>query len=262
MSAAPMETSRRLSAVIISCNEARRIGGCLESLRFADEIVVVDSGSEDGTPEIAERHGAKVHRETWRGFGLQKQRAVDLATHDMILNVDCDEVVTPELAAEIGEILRGPSRFDAWTVPRRTFLGMKEIRHSGWYPDRTVRLFDRRRARFSEDPVHERVVVEGSPGALRGNLLHYSFRGYSDILRKMDRYTDLSARAMFAGGRRAGLLDLLVRPVFAFWKCYFLRAGFLDGIEGIVIAEAAAMHVFAKYVKLCELVEAARREGR
>ena len=261
MTARPVDPSAPLSAVIIARDEAERIVRCIDSLRFADEIVVLDSGSRDGTPDLAERHGARVYRESWRGFGPQKQRAVDLASHDMILNVDCDETVTPELAQEIAEELRHAGRFDAWTVPRRTFLGSREIRHSGWYPDRTVRLFDRRRARFSDDLVHERVLVEGTTGALRGHLLHYSFGGYSDILRKMDRYTDLSAKAMFAAGRRASLFDLLFRPVFAFWKCYFLRAGFLDGVEGIVIAEAAAMHVFAKYVKLRELGEAARREA-
>ncbi len=249
-------TRRPLSAVVIALNEERRIVPCLESLSFADEIVVVDSGSTDGTVAAARRFTEKVQPVAWKGFGPQKQAAVALAAHDAVLSVDCDERVTPALADEIRAVLSGESMRAGYSVPRRTFLRTKEIRHCGWYPDRTVRLFDRTRARFTDDIVHERVVVSGDIGVLRNHLLHYSFDGFGDILRKMDRYTDLSARKMFEEGRRCGLADLAVRPGLAFLKTYVLRLGFLDGAEGIEIASAAAIHVFAKYAKLRDLARA------
>ncbi len=252
------KTRRPLSAVVIALNEERRIVPCLESLSFADEIVVVDSGSADGTVAAARRFTDKVHAVAWKGFGPQKQAAVALAAHDVVLNVDCDERVTPELAAEIRSILSGATMRAGYSVPRRTFLGKKEIRHCGWYPDRTVRLFDRTRARFSDDIVHERVVVSGDTGALRNHLLHFSFDGFADILRKMDRYTDLSARKMFEEGRRCGLSDLTVRPALAFLKAYLVRLGFMDGVEGFEVAAAAAIHVFVKYARLRDLVRVSR----
>ena len=259
----PMERSRRpLSAVVIAFNEERRIVECLESLSFADEIVVVDSGSTDGTIAAARRFTDKVHAVAWKGFGLQKQAAVDFAAHDAVLSVDCDERVTPELAGEIRSILSGEAMLAGYSVPRRTFLGKKEIRHCGWYPDRTVRFFDRTRARFSDDIVHERVVVSGETGALRHHLLHFSFDGFADILRKMDGYTDLSARKMFEEGRRCGLSDLTARPALAFLKTYVLRLGFLDGVEGFEVAAAAALHVFAKYAKLRDLSRGGGGTGR
>jgi len=249
-----MERTRRpLSAVVIALNEERRIVPCLESLSFADEIVVVDSGSTDGTVAAARRFTDKVHAVPWKGFGPQKQAAVGLAAHDAVLNVDCDERVTPELAEEIRSVLSGETMRAGYSVPRRTFLGKREIRHCGWYPDRTIRFFDRTKARFSDDIVHERVVVSGDTGALRNHLLHYSFDGFADIIRKMDRYTDLSARKMFEEGRRCGPADLTVRPAFTFLKTYLVRLGFLDGIEGLEVAAAAALHVFAKYAKLRDL---------
>jgi glycosyltransferase involved in cell wall biosynthesis len=244
---------RPLSVVLIACNEAHRIAACLESLAFADEIVVVDSGSSDATKEIARRYTDKVFEIPWRGFGPQKQAAVELASHDLVLNVDCDERVTPELGREILALLAGQEILAAYQVPRRTFLGSKEIRHCGWYPDRTTRLFDRRRAHFGTELVHEGVVVEGEIGRLREHLLHYSFVGLADLLVKMNRYTDLSARMMAEKGRVAGLFDFTLRPAVAFAKTFFLKRGFLDGVEGFEVSVANAMSTFAKYMKLREL---------
>jgi len=259
-----METPGRrpVTAVVISFNEKDRIAACLESLGWADEIVVVDSGSSDGTREIARGYTARVFEIPWKGFGPQKRAAVDRASHDMIFSLDCDERATPELAVEISDLLRKSGIPPAFTVPRRTFLGDKEIRHSGWRPDRTVRLFDRRQARFSDSPVHERVLVSGDTGRLEHPILHYSFGGISDILVKMDRYTDLSARQMFESGRRFRISDITVRPLLAFVKSYLLRLGVLDGVEGLEIAVAAAVHVFAKYAKLRELERNAAGAGR
>jgi len=248
-----VHTRSPLSVVIIARNEAERIEACLQSVSWADEIVVVDSGSNDATREVARRYTDKVFDIPWRGFGLQKQAAVDLATSDWILNVDCDERVTPELAEEIRGILASDSAGGAYSVPRRTFLGSREIRRCGWYPDRTIRLFDRRSARFSDNLVHERVVTDGPVADCRGHLLHYSFSGIGPLLAKLDYYSDLSARQMFEQGRKCTLFDLTVRPLFAFFKTYVLRLGVLDGIEGLEISLTTALLTFVKYVKLREL---------
>lgn len=246
-------TRRRVSAVIIACNEAHRIEACLASLHWADEVVVVDSGSSDATVEIARRYTDRVVSVPWCGFGPQKQAAVERASHDMIFNLDCDERVTPELALEIQAVLAGATIASAYQVPRRTFLGTKEIRHCGWYPDRTIRLFDRSRARFSDDLVHESVLTVGDTRMLRHDLLHYSFLGLADLLVKLNRYSDLSARQMFQRGRRSSLFDLTARPCFAFVKTYLLRLGFLDGVEGFEVSVSSAVSTFAKYMKLREL---------
>lgn len=248
-----MNNRRPISVVIIAKNEAERIEACLQSVAWADEIVVIDSGSIDATCDIARRFTAGVHSIPWRGFGPQKQAGVDLASHDWILNVDCDERVTPGLAAEIATILSQETPCDAYSVPRRTFLGNKEIRHCGWYPDRTIRLFNRSRARFSDSPVHERVVTEGTTADCRGHLLHYSFSGLGQLFVKLNHYSDLSARQMFDRGKRCTVFDLTARPLFAFFKTYLLRLGFMDGVEGFEIAVTTAMLTFAKYMKLREL---------
>lgn len=243
----------KLSVVIISKNEADRISACLNSVAWADEIVVVDSGSIDNTCEIARRFTDKVYDIPWRGFGPQKQAAVELAAHDWILSIDCDELVTPELAEEIRGILSSDSMGIAYSVPRRTFLGQKEIRYCGWYPDRTIRLFDRRKAHFSDSLVHERVVTDGQPADCKNHLLHFSFSGLGQLLLKLNHYSDLSARQMYEQGRKCSVFDLTVRPLFAFFKTYLLRLGFLNGFEGLEISVTTALLTFSKYTKLREL---------
>jgi glycosyltransferase involved in cell wall biosynthesis len=247
------EDSEKLSIVVIAKDEAARLDACLQSVSWADEIVVVDSGSSDATREIARRYTDKVFDIPWRGFGPQKQAAVDLAANDWILNIDCDERVTPELAREIRAILASDLTAGAYSVPRRTFLGAREIRHCGWYPDRTIRLFDRRRAHFSDSLVHERVIADCPAAGCQGHLLHYSFSGIGPLLTKLNHYSDLSARQMFEKGRRCTLFDLIVRPLFAFFKTYFLKAGMLDGIEGVIISITTSLLTFTKYAKLREL---------
>lgn len=245
-----------LSAVLITRNEARRLDECLASLAWVDEIVVVDSGSDDNTVEIARRYTDMVFQIPWRGFGPQKQAAVELASNDIILSIDADERVTTELAEEIENILKQGFFASGYLLPRRTFVGSKEIRHCGWYPDYTVRLFDRNRGRFSDDPVHERVVAEGSIGCCKAALLHYSFSGIDDMLSKMRLYTDISARHLFSKGRRCRIFDISLRPLFAFFKTFILKAGVLDGVAGLTVASLNAISVFVKYIKLRELQEA------
>ncbi|MBI5483693.1 MAG: glycosyltransferase family 2 protein [Deltaproteobacteria bacterium] len=247
-----MTADPKISVVIISKNESRNIEECLKSVLWADEIVVVDSGSSDGTQEIVLKYTNRLYFVEWLGFGPQKQKAVDLAGNDWIFNIDCDERVTPELAREILNIAGTEPSCYAYTVPRRTFIANKEIRHSGWYPDRTIRLFHRRHARFSDSIVHERVEAEGAVGACASDMLHYSFRNFSEIIDKLNKYAMLSAEQMAVAGKRCSFIDLLLRPPAAFIKIYLLRAGFLDGIEGLGIAVLTATQTFLKYLMLRE----------
>jgi glycosyltransferase involved in cell wall biosynthesis len=245
---------RPISIVLIARNEAHRLADCLDKLSWADEIVLVDSGSTDATREIARRYTDRVFELPWRGFGLQKRAAVELAQHDMVLNVDCDEHVSPELAQELLALLEGPPTHAAYSIPLKTFIGSKQIRYSGWYPDRKIRLFDRTRAHFSESPVHERVVVPSDAvGACNGHILHYSFAGMSDLLAKLNRYTDIAAQEMYSRGKRVTVFSVTIRPLWAFFRTYVLYRGFLDGFEGLEVAMANAVTVFFKYAKLREL---------
>jgi len=244
---------RPVSVVIIAKNEAERIDDCLASVAWADEIIVVDSGSTDATCDIARRYTDKVYTLPWRGYGPQKQAAVDLASHDWILSVDCDERICAELTDEIRQLLTEDAPCNAYSIPRKTFLGRKQIKHCGWYPDRTVRLFNRSNAHFSDSLVHEYVVTTGPVGKCSEHMMHYSFSGLSPLLAKLNHYSDLSARQMFEGGRRCSVFDLTIRPSFAFFKTYVLRAGVLDGTEGLIIAVTTAMLTFSKYAKLREL---------
>lgn len=243
---------RPVSSVLISCNEERRISACLESLFWADEIVVVDSGSTDETVSIARRYTDRVFTIPWQGFGLQKQTAVNLASHDLVFVIDCDERVTPELAQELQLLASAPTLLPAYSVPRRTFVSNREIRHCGWYPDRTVRFFDRSQSHFSDSPVHERVIVTGALGACRHHLLHYSFDGFADMLRKMNRYTDMGAEQLHAAGRRANVIDVTIRPLYTFLRTYLLQQGFRDGFPGYLVSVSNAVSVFSKYAKLME----------
>lgn len=247
------KTQRPLSVVIISKNEAARIEECLKSLTWVDEIIVIDSGSSDDTCDIARRYTEKVYEVAWQGFGPQKQAGVDLACNDWILSVDCDERATAELSEEIRRILALDLPAAAYSVPRRTFIGSKEIKYSGWYPDLTIRLFDRRKARFSDSLVHERVITNARTGKCKGHLLHYSFSGFEPLLGKINHYSELSARQMMQQGKHCRVFDITIRPLFAFFKTYVLRAGFLDGVEGLEIAVTTSLMTFAKYIKLREL---------
>jgi len=239
----------QISATIITLNEQKNIVRAIESLRCCDEVVVVDCGSNDRTMEAAANLGARVLESRWRGFAGQKNYAAQEASHDWILSIDADEALSEALEAEIWQIKKSGPAFDGYTVPRMAkYLG-RWILHSGWYPDRKVRLYDRRKARWVGDFVHESVRVEGAVGHLKSNLLHYTCDTLSEHIRTMDRYTTLAAEEMAALGRRVRWHDLVLDPVWTFVRSYFLKAGFLDGVEGLTIAYMSAFYNFVKYSK-------------
>lgn len=241
-----------LSAVLITRNAAEHLEACLASLAFCDEVIVVDGGSSDRTREVARGFGARVIEKDWLGFGRQKQFAVEQASNDWVLCVDADERVSPELAASIAAAVRGPAA-PVYRMPRRNrFLG-RWLRHGEGYPDWSVRMFDRRSARWSDDPVHEKVLYAVTPGTLQGDLLHDSAESLFEYLEKQNRYTTLAAKALHERGGSAGLLQLVGSPVVRFIKFYFFRLGFLDGLPGLAHTVIGCMNSFVKYAKLIEL---------
>jgi glycosyltransferase involved in cell wall biosynthesis len=246
---------RTLSALVITLNEERNIADCLTTLTFADEIVVVDSGSTDGTCEIARRMGARVFGNPWPGYGPQKNFGMEKAVGDWILIVDADERVTHELREEIRRLLvldQDPP-FTAFTVPRKNHEYGRWIEYGGAYPDRQMRLLRRGRGAYNDVMVHENLIVEGIVGEMESPLLHYSERSTSERVVKVDRYSTLSARERAKGvPPRVSLRHLAFHPAATFWKIYFMKRGFLDGIPGFLHAAMASFQTFLKYAKLYE----------
>lgn len=250
----------KISATIITLNEEKNIGDCLASLDFADEVVVVDSGSCDRTAEICRSYpNVRVFQREWEGFGRQKNIAAELATNDWIFNIDADERVSPWLRQAILEA--DLERFAGFRVARENYFGTRWIRHCGWYPDYNLRLYDRRRGGFGERAVHEAVACDGTVGTLAGNLVHYTYAGVSDYLKRMDRYSTLAAEEIVKAGRRPGAMGVVIRPLFTFFKMYFLRKGFLEGYAGMVLSVLYSMYTFSKYAKALELMRQ-EREAR
>ena len=249
MNAAPRAP---LSAVLITRNAAAVLAPCLESLAFADEIVVVDSGSSDGTAEIGGRYGARLVQKEWLGFGRQKQYAVDQARHDWVLCLDAAETVSPQLAASILAALAAPVS-PVYRMPRRNrFLG-RWLSHGEGYPDWSPRLFNRMNARWSDDLVHEKVLYAVTPGTLQGDLLHDSSDDLTAYLERQNRYTTLAARQAYELGRSAGFFHILMSPVVRFLKFYVFRLGFLDGMPGLLHISIGCINSYLKYAKLIEL---------
>lgn len=239
----------KITATIITFNEERNIARVIESLRCCDEILVLDSGSNDRTAEIATNLGARVEEASWHGYAAQKNIAAELASYDWVLSLDADESLSEALEAEIWQIKKSGPAFDGYTVPRLAqYLG-RWILHSGWHPDRKVRLFDRRKAKWVGDFVHESVVVEGRVGHLQSNLLHFTCNSLSEHLKTMDGYTTLAAQEIVARGKTPGMTELLLDPPWTFLRTYFLKFGFLDGVEGLTVAYMAAFYNFVKYSK-------------
>ena len=246
----------KLSVTIITLNEAAHIGAAIDSVAWADEVVVVDSGSADATVDIARGKGVKVLHRDWSGWVDQKNFAADQATHDWIFSLDADERVPQPLAGEIRDLLSADPPLGGYRVPRVTFHLGKWIRTTDFYPDYQTRLYDRRAARWRGKYVHESVSVDGPVGRFRHDLEHYSFRDLRDHLDRVNQYTTLAARQMHEAGRRATLLDLVVHPPAAFFRNYLLRLGILDGSAGLIISIVNACSVFLKFAKLWELDKA------
>ena len=239
----------KISATIITYNEERNIARAIESLRCVDEIVVVDSGSNDRTVEIAEKLGARVVESPWPGYAVQKNLAAERASHDWILSLDADESLSEALEAEIWRLKKSGPQYDAYTMPRMAqYLG-RWIRHSGWYPDRKVRLYHRGKATWNGAFVHESVKVTGRIGHLESNLLHFTCDSISEHLRTLDRYTTLAAEQLVSNNEPVTWSRIIVSPGWTFFQTYFLKLGFLDGLEGLVIAGMAAFYNFLKYTK-------------
>ncbi len=239
----------KISATIITFNEERNVARVIESLRCCDEILVLDSGSNDRTVEIATKLGARVEEASWQGYAAQKNIAAELAAYDWVLSLDADESLSEALEAELWQIKKSGPKFDGYTMPRLAqYLG-RWILHSGWYPDRKVRLFDRRKAKWVGEFVHESVTVHGSVGHLKSNLLHFTCNSLSEHLRTMDTYTTLAAQEMVTRGASVGFSKLLVDPPWTFLRTYLFKLGFLDGVEGLTIAYMAALYNFVKYSK-------------
>lgn len=240
----------RLSVIVITRNESANISDCLRSLVFADEVVVLDNSSTDGTADIARRLGARVFvTEDWPGFGPQKNRVLDLAVGEWILSIDADERVTPELCEEIQQVISAVSSPHVYSIPRRSSYCGQYMMHSGWNPDFVARLFRRGQAKFSDDLVHERLLPQGCVTRLKSPLLHLSFPDFESVLDKVNRYSTAGAQAMEKRGRSSSLWTAIVHGVWAFFRTYILRRGFLDGQLGLALAISNAEGTYYRYVK-------------
>lgn len=239
-----------LSIIIITKNESANIRACLESVAWAEEIVVVDSASTDGTQEIAREFTQHIHiHADWPGFGAQKNRALDYASKGWVLSLDADERVTPELRAEIEAVLQNPCA-DGYEIPRFSNFCGRFMRHSGWHPDYVLRLFKREKGRFSDALVHESVQMQGSTARLHKPLLHYSYRDFEDVLSKLNSYSSAASTMLQRRGKKGSLAQAVVHGLWAFIRTYFLRAGFLDGREGFMLAVMNAENSYYRYIKL------------
>jgi glycosyltransferase involved in cell wall biosynthesis len=242
-----------LSVIMIACNESSRICRTIESVSFARECIVVDGGSHDGTPEYAASLGAIVSiRSDWNGFGAQKQRALDLATSPWVLSIDADEVVSAALAVEIASTIM-TGRHGAYSIPRLNHLCGRPVRCAGWWPDRVVRLFRRGTARFSDDVVHERLLHDGTRGALREPLLHDTYRSVAEAERKLARYAEDGARSMHRSGRRCGPWAAPLHGGWMWFRSAVLRGGLLGGRDGLAVARLVALGTSLRYRRLAEL---------
>ena len=251
-----------LSVAMIVKNEAENLPDCLRSVAFARQIVVVDSGSGDETLRIASDFGCEVFSEAWRGFGPQKQFAVEQCREGWILVLDADERIPPETARVIRQIIDSPGNANGYSFPRKNFFQGRWVRHAGWWPDRVVRLFRKGQGRLTKAAVHEAVAVEGQVEALEAPIDHWTESDLGRIIRKIDRYSTLGAEEAFAEDRRSTLGGAFLRAEITFFQDYLLRGGFLDGSQGLTLAVTDAVNKFFKYAKLNELNRRAAKQGR
>jgi glycosyltransferase involved in cell wall biosynthesis len=242
----------RLSVVIVTRNEEERIRACLESVAWADELIVVDAESEDKTASIARELTDHVIVRPWPGYAAQKNYGLELARATWILSLDADEIVSPALRAEIERAIEHDGSADGYSVPRRNIFWGRWVRHGGLYPDRQVRLIRRGRGRFTERRVHESVQVDGEVRPLAGHLEHRSYRDVSDFLVRADRYAALAAEDLIARGCRVHAWDFVLRPLGRFVGMYVLEGGFLDGARGFLLAALYAYYVLIRCAKVWE----------
>lgn len=247
-----------LSVAIIALNEEQNLRFCLESVKWAKEVVVCDSGSTDRTLSIAAEYGARTFQDPWRGFSAHKNLALERCTEPWILVLDADERVTAELQGEIEAVVRADGPADAYSLARKNFFLGEWIRHGGWYPDRSLRLLRRGRGRFLPRSVHEALEVDGTVGLLEYPLEHHTYASVGDFLQRMDRYAALASGELLASGRRTRARDLTLRPVWTFLRMYLFQCGFLDGWRGLLLAGLYACYTLAKYAHLWEREHAAR----
>lgn len=247
-----MDTREKISAVLIALNEERNIGAALESLTWADEVLVVDGGSSDATRQQCENKGVRVVERRFTSYAEQKNFALDQASHDWIFSLDADERASSSLTSEIQTLAQAGFRVSGYRIPRLTYYMGRFIRSTAWYPDHQLRLFDRRRGRWQGLYVHESVKVTGPVEKLRGEILHYSYENLSDHVERMNRYAGLAALQMREAGRVARLWPIVAYPPFVFLKNYVVKRGYRDGSAGFVISLMNAFYVFLKYAKFWE----------
>jgi glycosyltransferase involved in cell wall biosynthesis len=244
----------KISAVLITLNEEKRLEPALRSLRdVADEIIVVDSGSKDGTVRLAKNYTSRVFERAWAGYADQKNYANGLASHPWILSLDADERLSPELRREILDLKPVDPACSAFSMPRRVHYLGKWIRHSGWYPDRKIRLFRMDKARWDGAFVHESLVVSGEVRKLKGDIHHFTYQGIDDHVARINRFSELGAQKLYAARKKSRSGHLVFLPAGRFLKSYILKLGFLDGFPGFVIAVLNGYAVFIRYAKLREI---------
>jgi glycosyltransferase involved in cell wall biosynthesis len=243
-----------LSVIVITKNEAQHIARCLQSIAWADEIIVLDSGSDDDTVNICKRFTEQVFVTDWPGFGPQKQRALDKAQHDWVLSLDADEEVSDALKQEIQKAML-QSNVNGFEIPRLSSYCGKQIQHAGWWPDYVLRLFRRDAGHFTDDVVHERVLVEGKIHRLKSPILHEAFVDPEEVLHKINSYSSLGAQKLLSQGKNASVGLAVGKGLWTFIRTYFLKAALLDGAEGLMLAISNAEGSYYKYLKLRHLVK-------
>ncbi len=242
-----------VTATLITLNEERNVDAALQSLSWADEIVVVDSGSTDKTLQICCKYTERIFHRDWTGYVDQKNYAVEQATHNWVLSLDADERVSPGLIGEIQELRRVGLQIPGYRIPRVAYFMGRWIRHGDWYPDYQLRLFDRRHGHWQGGRVHESVKTEREPAVLREEIHHYTYHGLSDYLKRLEVYTTLAAADYSRMGKTSGPFKMMANPLVTYLKAYILKRGFMDGLPGLIVAVMGATSVFFKYAKLYEL---------
>ncbi|MBC8286415.1 MAG: glycosyltransferase family 2 protein [Nitrospinae bacterium] len=240
----------KLSVTIITRNEEKNIARCLESVKWADEIIVLDTNSTDRTVEICRQFTDQVFCVDWHGYGKQKNLCADRASHNWVLNIDSDEEISAEGAEEIRGVLRDGPKHPIYQFPRKNFFAQRWVRYGGWYPDRISRLYDKTQVSFTESQVHEKLVPDEKVGSLRNPILHYSFSGMEDYIDRQNRYSTLYASEKMGQGFCPGWSHLMLRPPAAFLRNYIIRQGFRDGFLGLFLALSSAFYTFLKYAKI------------